>query len=97
MASDLPSDLTVGVAMQGVFVGSQDLAHNLEELKHHGVTHILNVAYRGFPRSRNRKAKSGSDWSQLIGQIAHIDHVTGFCSCKILEILCTELLIYKQT
>ena len=26
----------------------------------------------------NRKVESGSDWSELVGQIAHIDHVTRF-------------------
>ena len=28
--------------------------------------------------NRNRKVESGSDWSELVGQIAHIDHVTRF-------------------
>ena len=34
--------------------------------------------YSGFPKPCNRKAESGSDWSELVGQIAHIDHVTRF-------------------
>lgn len=42
---DLTSDLTVGTAMGGVFVGSQDVAHDLLTLNKLGVTHILNVAY----------------------------------------------------
>lgn len=42
---DLTPDLSVGVATDGLLVGSQDLAHDLSELKWHKVTHILNVAY----------------------------------------------------
>ena len=34
--------------------------------------------YSGFPKPCNRKVESGSDWSELVGQIAHIDHVTRF-------------------
>ena len=39
-------DLSVGVATASLLVGSQDVAHDLSELKRHKVTHILNVAYR---------------------------------------------------
>ena len=35
-------------------------------------------SYSGFPKPCNRKVESGSDWSELVGQIAHIDHVTRF-------------------
>ena len=35
--------------------------------------------------------ESRSDWSLLVDQIAHIDHVTGFCSCKILENRCKRV------
>lgn len=42
---DLTPDMTVGVAMDGVLVASQDVAHDLPVLKEHGVTHILNVAH----------------------------------------------------
>ena len=45
---DLTPDLGVGMATEGLLVGSQDIAHDLPELKHHGVTHVLNVAY-GVP------------------------------------------------
>lgn len=47
---DLTPDLQVGVAMDGVLVASQDVAHDLLELRRHGVTHILNVAY-GIPNA----------------------------------------------
>ena len=43
-------DLTVGVAMHGVLVGSEEVAHDLSRLNELGVTHILNVAY-GIPNS----------------------------------------------
>lgn len=52
---DLTLDLEVGVAMDGVLVGSQDAAYTLSELTRHGVTHILNVAYgvpNAFPNVR---------------------------------------------
>lgn len=45
---DLTPDLQVGVAMEGLLVGSQDLAHDLGQLRSHHVTHILSVAY-GIP------------------------------------------------
>lgn len=47
---DLTPDLQVGVAMEGVLVASQDVAHDLMELRRQGVTHILNVAY-GIPNA----------------------------------------------
>jgi hypothetical protein len=47
---DLTPDLIVGVATDGVLVGSQDIAHDLMELRTHKVTHVLNVAY-GVPNS----------------------------------------------
>ena len=53
---DLTPDLQVGMAMEGVLVASQDVAHDLMELRRHGVTHILNVAYgipNGFPDVRD--------------------------------------------
>lgn len=31
--------------MEGVLVGSQDVAHDLSLLSQHRVTHVLNVAY----------------------------------------------------
>ena len=42
---DLMPDKTVGVAMDRVLVGSQDVAHDFDKLKECGVTHVLNVAY----------------------------------------------------
>ena len=35
----------VGIAMDRVLVGSQDVAHDFAKLKEYGVTHILNVAH----------------------------------------------------
>lgn len=43
--------------MEGLFIGSQDAAHNLEGLKKAGVTHILNVATgigNAFPEVERR-------------------------------------------
>ncbi|XP_076472329.1 dual specificity protein phosphatase 19-like [Babylonia areolata] len=37
-------DLQVGHVLPGLIIGSQDVAHNLEVLERHKVTHILNVA-----------------------------------------------------
>ena len=42
---DLKPDTTVGVALERLLVGSQDVAHNLQRLRELGVTHILNVGY----------------------------------------------------
>ncbi|MBZ3887966.1 Dual specificity protein phosphatase 19 [Sciurus carolinensis] len=42
---DLSSDLQVGVIKPWLLLGSQDAAHDLDVLKKHKVTHILNVAY----------------------------------------------------
>uniref|UniRef100_A0A8D2DBA6 Dual specificity protein phosphatase 19 n=1 Tax=Sciurus vulgaris TaxID=55149 RepID=A0A8D2DBA6_SCIVU len=42
---DLSSDLQVGVIEPWLLLGSQDAAHDLDVLKKHKVTHILNVAY----------------------------------------------------
>ena len=42
---DFSPDKTVGVAMERLLVGSQDVAHDCSKLKELGVTHILNVAY----------------------------------------------------
>ena len=42
---DYKADLNVGEAMEGVLIGSQDVAHDRGKLKELGVTHILNVAY----------------------------------------------------
>ena len=42
---DLSPDKAVGVAMEGLLVGSQDVAYDFDKLKEYGVTHILNVAY----------------------------------------------------
>ncbi len=42
---DYSADMTVGIAMERVFVSSQDVAHDIEKLKELKVTHILNVAY----------------------------------------------------
>ena len=47
---DFTPDKTVGVAMEQLLVGSQDVAHDLAKLKEFGVTHILNVAY-GVPNA----------------------------------------------
>ena len=43
---------------------------------------ILSTAV--FQNLATQEVESGSDWSLLVGQFAHIDHVTGFCSYKIL-------------
>ncbi|KAK2508159.1 hypothetical protein MC885_018665, partial [Smutsia gigantea] len=42
---DLSLDLQVGVIKPWLLLGSQDTAHDLDTLKKHKVTHILNVAY----------------------------------------------------
>ncbi|KFO27939.1 dual specificity protein phosphatase 19 [Fukomys damarensis] len=42
---DPSSDLQVGVVKPWLLLGSQDAAHDLDVLKKHKVTHILNVAY----------------------------------------------------
>ncbi|XP_029790150.1 dual specificity protein phosphatase 19 [Suricata suricatta] len=42
---DLSLDLHVGVIKPWLLLGSQDAAHDLDILKKHKVTHILNVAY----------------------------------------------------
>lgn len=42
---DLSLDLQVGVIKPWLLLGSQDAAHDLELLRKHKVTHILNVAY----------------------------------------------------
>lgn len=42
---DLSLDLQVGVIRPWLLLGSQDAAHDLDTLKKHKVTHILNVAY----------------------------------------------------
>ncbi|XP_051842038.1 dual specificity protein phosphatase 19 [Antechinus flavipes] len=42
---DLSLDLHVGVIKPWLLLGSQDVAHDLDTLKKHKVTHILNVAY----------------------------------------------------
>ncbi|XP_061058896.1 dual specificity protein phosphatase 19 [Eubalaena glacialis] len=42
---DLSLDLQVGVIKPWLLLGSQDAAHDLDTLKKHKVTHILNVAY----------------------------------------------------
>lgn len=42
---DLSSDLHVGVVRPWLLLGSQDAAHDMDTLKKHKVTHILNVAY----------------------------------------------------
>ena len=47
---DFSPDKTVGVAMERLLVGSQDVAHDCSKLKELGVTHILNVAY-GIPNA----------------------------------------------
>ncbi|KAG8520318.1 Dual specificity protein phosphatase 19 [Galemys pyrenaicus] len=41
---DLSLDLQVGVIKPWLLLGSQDVAHDLDTLKKHKVTHILNVA-----------------------------------------------------
>ncbi|KAK0057996.1 dual specificity protein phosphatase 19 [Biomphalaria pfeifferi] len=41
---DWSEDLQVAEVRDGLIMGSQDVAHDLDTLKHHRVTHILNVA-----------------------------------------------------
>ena len=47
---DLQPDNTVGKALDWLLVGSQDVAHNHQQLMELGVTHILNVGY-GIPNA----------------------------------------------
>ncbi|KAF4791164.1 Dual specificity protein phosphatase 19 [Turdus rufiventris] len=42
---DLSADLQVGVVKPWLLLGSQDAAHDLETMRKHKVTHVLNVAY----------------------------------------------------
>ncbi|KAM6174517.1 dual specificity protein phosphatase 19 [Erethizon dorsatum] len=58
---DLRSDLQVGVVKPWLLLGSQDAAHDLDVLKKHKVTHILNVAYgveNAFPNEFTYKSIS---------------------------------------
>ncbi|EHB01058.1 Dual specificity protein phosphatase 19 [Heterocephalus glaber] len=58
---DLSSDLQVGVLKPWLLLGSQDAAHDLDVLKKHKVTHILNVAYgveNAFPNEFTYKSIS---------------------------------------
>lgn len=48
--ADYSPDYKVGVAMDRLLVGSQDVAHDFSVLKQHGITHILNVGY-GIPNA----------------------------------------------
>ena len=47
---DNSPDKIVGVAANGLLVGSQDVAHDFDLLKKHGVTHVLNVGC-GIPNA----------------------------------------------
>ena len=47
---DNSPDKVVGVATNGLLVGSQDVAHDFDLLKLHGVTHVLNVGC-GIPNA----------------------------------------------
>ena len=47
---DNSPDNGVGVATNGLLVGSQDVAHDFDLLKLHGVTHVLNVGC-GIPNA----------------------------------------------
>ena len=47
---DNSPDKVVGIATSGLLVGSQDVAHDFDLLKLHGVTHILNVGC-GIPNA----------------------------------------------
>jgi len=47
---DNSPDKVVGVATTRLLVGSQDVAHDFDLLKHHGVTHVLNVGC-GIPNA----------------------------------------------
>ncbi|XP_005999735.1 dual specificity protein phosphatase 19a [Latimeria chalumnae] len=42
---DLSLDLQVGLIKPWLFLASQDVAHDLETLKKHTISHILNLAY----------------------------------------------------
>ena len=48
--ADYAPDRNVGVAMERLVVGSQDVAHDYSVLRQLGVTHILNVGY-GIPNA----------------------------------------------
>ena len=47
---DNSPDKVVGIATSGLLVGSQDAAHDIDLLKLHGVTHVLNVGC-GIPNA----------------------------------------------
>ena len=47
---DNSPDKVVGVATNGLLVGSQDIAYDFDLLKLHGVTHVLNVGC-GIPNA----------------------------------------------
>ena len=47
---DNSPDKVVGVATNGLLVGSHDVAHDFDLLKLHGVTHVLNVGC-GIPNA----------------------------------------------
>ncbi|XP_004628746.1 dual specificity protein phosphatase 19 [Octodon degus] len=58
---DLSADLQVGVVKPWLLLGSQDAAHDLDVLKKHKVTHILNLAYgveNAFPSEFTYKSIS---------------------------------------
>lgn len=56
---DFTPDKTVGVAMDRLLVGSQDVAHDRTRLKELGITHVLNVAY-GVPNAFTDVSKDKS-------------------------------------
>ena len=41
---DLSPDLQLGQPLPRLFIGSQDVAHDLKLMKANGITHVLNVA-----------------------------------------------------
>ena len=47
---DNSPDKVVGIATNRLLVGSQDVAHDLDLLRLHGVTHVLNVGC-GIPNA----------------------------------------------
>ena len=47
---DNSPDKVVGIATNGLLVGSQDVAYDLDLLRLHGVTHVLNVGC-GIPNA----------------------------------------------
>ena len=58
----------MGVAIERLLVGSQDVAHDCAKLKELGVTHILNVAY-GVPNAFTDVSFKVIDYSAMVRRV----------------------------